>query len=118
MMLHVFKIFRLLLIAVIITYFIGSLWWYLTWNMKSIEPGSTSFSTFHGMDLLDKYHRLIISCHFALTTLSTVGYGDFYPVNNFERIFAVFVMLGGVAFFSYIMGNFVEIITQFEKKMG
>ena len=27
-------------------------------------------------------------------------------------------MLGGVAFFSYIMGNFIEIITSYESKMG
>ena len=27
-------------------------------------------------------------------------------------------MLGGVAFFSYIMGNFIEILTSYEKKMG
>ena len=27
-------------------------------------------------------------------------------------------MLGGVAFFSYIMSNFIEIITNYEKKMG
>ena len=27
-------------------------------------------------------------------------------------------MLGGVAFFSYIMGNFIEIITNYDAKMG
>ena len=27
-------------------------------------------------------------------------------------------MLGGVAFFSYIMGNFIEIVSNYEKKMG
>lgn len=27
-------------------------------------------------------------------------------------------MLGGVAFFSYIMGNFIEILSNYEKKMG
>ena len=27
-------------------------------------------------------------------------------------------MLCGVAFFSYIMGNFIEIITNYKKKMG
>lgn len=27
-------------------------------------------------------------------------------------------MLGGVAFFSYIMGNFIEIISNYENKMG
>jgi len=60
----------------------------------------------------------MVSCYFALTTLSTVGYGDYYPVCNLERIIAVLIMLGGVAFFSYIMGNFIEIISNYEKKMG
>ena len=59
-----------------------------------------------------------MSCYFALTTLSTVGYGDYYPINNSERSLAVIIMLCGVAFFSYIMGNFVEIISNYEKKMG
>lgn len=27
-------------------------------------------------------------------------------------------MLGGVAFFSFIMGNFIEIISNYDKKMG
>lgn len=61
---------------------------------------------------------MIVSCYYALTTLSTVGYGDYYPISNIERILAVIIMLGGVAFFSYIMGNFIEIITNYEKKMG
>ena len=73
-------------------------------------------------DLFDSkksdFEKLCISCYFALTTLSTVGYGDFYPISNVERIVAVIIMLGGVAFFSYIMGNFIEIISNYEKKMG
>lgn len=73
-------------------------------------------------DLFDEkksdFEKLCISCYFALTTLSTVGYGDFYPISNVERIVAVIIMLGGVAFFSYIMGNFIEIISNYEKKMG
>ena len=62
--------------------------------------------------------QLIISCYYALTTLATVGYGDFYPISNNERIFAVAIMLVGVMFFSYIMGNFIEIISSYDKKMG
>ena len=48
--------------------------------------------------------------YYALTTLSTVGYGDMYAISNLEMVSAVITMLGGVAFFSFIMGNFVEII--------
>jgi potassium voltage-gated channel Eag-related subfamily H protein 8 len=50
--------------------------------------------------------------------LSTVGYGDFYPISNLEMISAVVIMMSGVAFFSYIMGNFIEIISTYQSKMG
>ena len=56
----------------------------------------------------------MVSCYFALTTLSTVGYGDYFPISNEERLFAILIMLGGVAFFSYIMGSFIEILSTYE----
>lgn len=54
---------------------------------------------------------LVTSAYFAITTLSTVGYGDMYPISEMEKITVVVIMLSGVAFFSYIMGNFIEIIS-------
>jgi hypothetical protein len=33
-----------------------------------------------------------------------------YAISDLEKIVSVITMLGGVAFFSFIMGNFVEII--------
>ena len=54
-------------------------------------------------------HSKGVEC-FALTTLSTVGYGDYVPISNFERVVAAIIMLCGVAFFSYIMSNFIEIL--------
>lgn len=62
--------------------------------------------------------RITLMLYFALTTLSTVGYGDYYPVSSVEMIFTSLVMLGGVAFFSYIMGNFIEILSNYDAKMG
>ena len=38
--------------------------------------------------------------------LSTVGYGDLFPLSNSERIIGVFCMMAGVATFSTVMGNF------------
>ena len=66
----------------------------------------------------DEYKRIVIMLYFALTTLSTVGYGDYHPISDLEMIITSLVMLGGVAFFSYIMGNFIEIITNYDAKMG
>ena len=56
--------------------------------------------------------------YFVLTTLSTVGYGDYFPVSTTEMIVTSIVMLGGVAFFSYIMSNFIEILSSYDAKMG
>lgn len=50
--------------------------------------------------------------------LSTVGYGDFYPVSQNEMIYGSIVMLLGVAFFSYIMGVLFDIMTNYKQKMG
>lgn len=35
--------------------------------------------------------KLIISCYFALTTLSTVGYGDLYPVSPLEKLITIVI---------------------------
>ena len=48
--------------------------------------------------------------YFAFTTLSTVGFGDYHPRSNAERLICAFILLIGVAIFSYIMGIFIEIL--------
>ena len=53
----------------------------------------------------------IVATYFAFTSLSTVGFGDYYPVSDMERLVGAFVLLFGVAIFSYIMGNFINILT-------
>ena len=53
--------------------------------------------------------------YFAFTTLSTIGFGDFHPRGDFERIVIVIVFLFGVAIFSYVMGNFLEILRKYKE---
>ena len=110
-LMYVYKIIRLIIIAVIITYFIGCSWFYYC-NVAVGIDDVTFVSANNLSDKTDTF-QLIVSCYYALTTLSTVGYGDFYTVSDRERVLAVVIMLGGVAFFSYIMGHFIEIITNY-----
>jgi hypothetical protein len=51
-------------------------------------------------------------------TLTTAGYGDFTPQTQNEMILCFIIMLMGVAFFSFIMSAFIEIISNYDKKMG
>jgi len=71
-----------------------------------------------GSTLYQEKSQFITMCYFALTTLSTVGYGEYVPKSNTEKISTVIVMMSGVAFFSYIMNEFIEIIANREAKLG
>jgi len=46
--------------------------------------------------------------YWGLTSLSTVGLGDLHPRSNAERLVVAFLLLSGVAIFSYIMGEFID----------
>jgi hypothetical protein len=50
------------------------------------------------------YRKALISMYFGFTSLSTVGFGDYYPRSSIERFVGAFVLLAGVATFSYILG--------------
>jgi len=67
------------------------------------------FTICYGLKDMSIYEDLIRLVYYAFTTLTTVGFGDFHPKSNSERIFIAFFMLFGVAIFSYILGNFIEV---------
>jgi hypothetical protein len=51
--------------------------------------------------------------YFTFTTLATVGFGDYHPRADEERLFVVIIFLSGVSIFSYLMGIFIEILRKF-----
>jgi hypothetical protein len=117
-MLYVFKIIRLIFIAILITYFIGCGWFYFCTLFEDIQHNNFIKQYELKKEGIRVQHQIVISCYYALTTLSTVGYGDYYPICNQERILGIIIMLFGVAFFAFVMGNFIEIISNYEEKMG
>jgi hypothetical protein len=64
----------------------------------------------------DSYRILVKMWYFGITTLSTIGYGDFHPVSMAERIIILPVLLFGVAIFSIIMSEYIEIILNHKSK--
>lgn len=52
--------------------------------------------------------------YYAFTTLSTIGFGDFAPKSIVEKFIISFVLMLGVSVFSYIMGNFIEIVLEYK----
>ncbi len=53
---------------------------------------------------------------YSLVTLSTVGYGDFYPVTPRGKIMAIVLVIGSLGVLSYIVGQISLLITSYMEK--
>ena len=98
---------------IFLSYLVGTLW-FITSRHLSKNPDAFTF--FNEYELKDKndWDNLIIVIYFAFTTLSTVGFGDFNPKSPSERLITVGILLIGVALFSYIMGQFIDILMKLQ----
>lgn len=110
---NIYKISRLILLTIIITYFTGCAFYFISSLQQTSE---TTFITFNELDnpAYTNLFRFVTSCYYAMATLSTVGYGDLYPVTNLEKCVAICIMIAGVVLFSFIMSSFVQIISNFK----
>ena len=54
----------------------------------------------------------LVLTYYGVTTLTTIGLGDFYPKSNFERIICSVLMVCGVAIFSLTFQNIDQAITK------
>ena len=81
---------------------------------KVAEEHNRAFIPYYSLQYNTSARNLIILCYFSFTSLSTVGFGDFVPRSNFERLVGALLLLSGVAIFSIIMGQFIDILNEFQ----
>ena len=110
------KTSKLVLVILLIVYYVGLGWFvycdlteYLFKHDDHEQDSDYFFTNFEFM----KHSPLggvIALSYYILTTLSTIGLGDLHPRSDYERVLMAFTMLSGVAIFSYVMGNFIDIL--------
>ena len=106
-----FQVIRIIAFIMILAYFLGALWFILTKHTTS-SPDEFTFFNEYGLEDKTSNENLWIVVYFMFTTLSTVGFGDFHPKSEVERVTMTFILLIGVACFSYIMSQFISILLE------
>jgi len=112
---NIIKIIKLVIITISVAFFLACFWFrFNTYYIK--EEHQTAFMSHMGLEEEDsRMTKLIRVSYFALTTLSTVGYGDFSPDGpeskpNISLAFGALILITGVTFFSTLTSSFIEII--------
>lgn len=71
-----------------------------SWRDNAYLANITTFEL--GPERSDYYAAGI---YWAMTTMTTVGYGDIAPENDVERLYAIVIMLLGATIFGYVVGS-------------
>ena len=58
-----------------------------------------------------RLRQYLLGLYWAITTISTVGYGDFVPVTDKERAYAILAMFVGSGFYGYVVAQAANIIS-------
>lgn len=66
---------------------------------------TTGYMVLESWDLLD-------AVYMTVTTLSTVGYGEVHEMSPTGRVYTVFLVLFGTAFFLYVAGSVVQFMVE------
>ena len=74
------------------------------------KQARNNFYDANSFELNEDGESIIKVMYFALTTLTTIGFGDFHPISDSEKLVMVILFLGGVGVFSIMLGNFNDSI--------
>ena len=112
---------KLVIVLFSITYFVGVAW-FIFCDLTTDDYKNTYhddedhfLKKFKIFTTSKHYHDFVMMMYFAFTTLSTIGFGDFHPRSDSERLVVALIFLFGVAIFSYVMGNFQEILRKYNE---
>ena len=116
------SLIKLLITVIFLVYFLGCFFFWFQaivnnyqYSQNPAVLNENNFQNAYITDGMDVQDIALRSSYFMLTTIATIGYGDFLPQNIYEMSFIMCVMLFGVTLFAYIMGNFNNAINYYNE---
>jgi uncharacterized PurR-regulated membrane protein YhhQ (DUF165 family) len=64
--------------------------------------------------MMDNTDQYFLATYFAVTTMTTVGYGDMSANTSVERGFCIVLMVIGVVCFTFISGSLSSVLSNYD----
>ena len=106
-----FTVLYLCLLMTVIAHWAACGFYYIA--QLNDSPGNWIF-TFNLENAEDR-EKYVTALYWAMTTLTTTGYGDIVPITTPERIYGSFVMVLSAGVFSYLIGKVGTVISRIER---
>lgn len=103
--LSLITVFKLLIYLLLVAHFYACLMYSVSYD--NLDPDSFEYIIVNKSDeKITSNSEMYITClYWAITTMSTVGYGDFSPKTTTERIVGILIMITSSYIFGFIIGN-------------
>ena len=112
------RIVQMVLNMLFLAHMLGCFWFYtaaivgldediVTW-VSVYDDGSALFA--------EPGTQYLFSVYWALTTLTTVGYGDITPQNDVERMYSLFALLTGALVFGFMLSSIGSLVAAVDRQ--
>jgi hypothetical protein len=99
------RVLQMIMNMLFMAHLLGCFWYYIAVNSSE----EVTWITEHAPDAADPESDLTVrymySLYWALTTLTSVGYGDITPANHGERMYTTMALLVGALVFGYVLSD-------------
>lgn len=102
------------MITIILIYFVGCLFYFGVRQLNSdedwhSEDHANTFE-FYFTGIESNFNQVTILLYFSMTTVAKIGYGDYYPQSDVEKIMTIMILFISMVFFSYVLEQFINIL--------
>jgi len=105
--------FQLVAELVLGTFLLGCFWLWYSEKVHELSAAGTSFMELPGNIDSANWQQMERAWYFMLTTMCSIGYGDYHALNSYEQLCLIGLLFVGVAVFSMTIGKINSMVSEY-----